>query len=263
MTMAEPVEPHSPYLQRVLRMIREEFDPDFSFSSPGPIPWTKVDRPLAAMRFALLTTAGLHLKGDVPFRVFEERFGDPSFRVMAHGTPPEGIDLEALYVDRMYAREDLEVALPMRALESLHADGLIGPPPARHYSFCGGVIRPLPGLAESVACLEPMLREDGVAGVILLPTCPLCVQNTCILARELEARGFVTVALSLVEELSRTVGAPRTLVVSFPAGAPCGEPGNAAMQKTVLEEALELLETARGPGARKTSRQTWRRPAHE
>jgi hypothetical protein len=147
----------------------------------------------------------------------------------------------------------------MTALDQLARDGVVGSAAPRHASFCGGIVRPLPGLAHSTAQLAPMLEADGVTAAVLLPTCSLCVQTVCVLARELEGRGLPTVTISLLPELSSILGAPRTLTVPFPFGAPCGDPGNRALQQDVLREALELLAQPLAPGAMIASRHPWRR----
>lgn len=239
-------------------MLREEWDPEFSFFTSETIPWAAPPASLVETRVALVSTAGLHLEGDVPFRTMEERLGDTSFRVIPHGSGSETFALSAPYVDAKYVAHDLEVALPMKALERLYREGRVGPPARRHFSFCGGIVHPLPGLAGSAARLEEILREDNTGAVVLLPTCSLCVQTVCVVARELEARGVPTVAVSLLPELSEIVGAPRTLTVHFPFGAPCGNPGNGELHQSVLFEALELLMTAEKPGEIRASRHVWR-----
>lgn len=50
-------------------------------------------------------------------------------------------------------------------------------------------------------------------------------------------------ALDVVEHC----GVPRFLFTDFPLGNPCGHPWRRDMQKAVVRQALELLETARVP----------------
>jgi glycine/betaine/sarcosine/D-proline reductase family selenoprotein B len=251
--------PRTPLLQRVLDLMHAEKDAEFAYLQREPIPWCELRQPLERTRVALITTGGLHRAGEPRFRVLEDPFGDTSFRVVPHGTRREELDLEALYVDRKYTTDDPEVALPMKALEALHRDGKVGAPAARHYSFCAGIVRPFPGLRESVERLAPLLAQDEVGAVILLPTCATCVQTVGLLAGELEERGFPTVALSLLPELSEIVGVPRTLALHFPFGAPCGDPGHGELHRAVLSEALELFATAREPGEIRASSLAWRR----
>jgi hypothetical protein len=246
-----------PVLLRLVERIRAHVDPAFEFISPGPLPWCAATAVRTAP-IALITTAGLHLKEDPPFRALEDPLGDTSFRVIAAGTPAADLDLAAPYVDQRHTPFDVEVALPLMALQALHDQGLAGPAAARHASFCGGIVRPLPGLEQSAEKLAMLFQEDGVGSVILLPSCPLCVQTVCLLARALERRGLPTVCVTLVPELSRIVGAPRSLALRFRFGAPCGDPGNTLLHQSVLLEALSLLEQAETPGVLRQSSLTWR-----
>jgi D-proline reductase (dithiol) PrdB len=224
----------------------------------GEIPWAPPPADLARARIALVTTGALHLKGDVPFRVFEEKWGDTGFRFVPHAAAREELDLEAPYVDEKYATRDPEVALPRRALDALVAEGTVGAAAPRHASFAGGVVRPFPGLAESAAAVHAAFREDGVGAAVILPTCSLCVQNICVIARELEARGIPTVCVSFLPELTEIVGAPRCLTVHFPFGAPCGNPDNPELHRAVLRDALGVLLDAKGPGTIAPSSHAWR-----
>ena len=249
----------TPVLARLVEWIRAEADPDFDFQSPGAIPWCAMPVSVSRARISLVTTAGLHLNGDEPFRSLETRMGDTTFRVIPSGTRPCDLALGAPYVDQKHIPRDPEVALPLKALEALHQRCLAGPPARRHASFTGGVVRPFPGLSESAAKLITMYRGDGVQAVVFLPSCSLCVQTVCLLARAVESEGIPTVCLTLLPELSRIVGAPRTLALRFPYGAPCGDPGNAALHQRVLLEALGLLEGATEPGIVHPSNLAWRR----
>lgn len=62
-----------------------------------------------------------------------------------------------------------------------------------------------------------------------------------LVARELEERGIATVCLSMLEEVTRKVKPPRTLLVPFGWGQPLGPPGAADVHRRVARSALALL----------------------
>lgn len=239
--VSDPAQLRTPLLQRILKVLREDFDPEFVIRWLGPVPNSPLPKPLSESRIALLTTACLHLKGDRPFDPYSDKWGDSSFRLIPHLASPETLDLEADYVDEKYVRRDPEVALPMQALQDWVDRGLAGRAAARHVSFCEGVVRPFPGLVESTREAIRTLRADGVDAALLFPTCSLCVLNVCVIAREVEAVGIPTSTITLLPELTGIVGVPRSLTVKFPLGAPCGDPGNAELHRRVVRGALEGL----------------------
>ena len=127
-------------------------------------PW--VDGPPASQRrVALVTTAGLNLRGEQPFRMG----AGADYRVIPAST--DGADILMNHVsvnfDRTGFQDDVNVVLPLDRLKEMAADGEIGSVAAYHYSFMG---------ATDPAMLEPkarelagMLKEDGVNAVILTP----------------------------------------------------------------------------------------------
>jgi D-proline reductase (dithiol) PrdB len=245
-------------LNRIWTILRDERDPAFDFVQARPIPWMPLAKPPTQSTVALVSTGGLHRRGDKPFDVLTSRWGDTGYRVLAHGTPRAELDLEADYVDDKYIRPDPEVTLPMAALDALVRAGRVGRAAARHYSFCEGIMRPLPGIADSAAAVAALMREDGVDAVVLLPTCSLCVQTIALLSSELERHGLPTVTVSLLPELTEHVGAPRPLHVRFPFGAPCGDPHNRGLHQAVLAAALDWLQEATVPGQARHCPLKWR-----
>ena len=80
-----------------------------------------------------------------------------------------------------------------------------------------------------------------------------------LVAREIEAVGIATVAISLALEITQSVGVPRTLFVKWPLGHPLGEANASAQQRTMIFDALHLLLTATEPGVIAQPGYRWRR----
>jgi D-proline reductase (dithiol) PrdB len=106
-----------------------------------PIPWTPVVKPLAESKLALLTTAGVSMKGDPPFDMEMERKrptrGDPSWRALRADSTSDSIEAHHLHIDTGYIEKDLNVALPLDRVRALVAAGEVGALADRHYSIMG------------------------------------------------------------------------------------------------------------------------------
>jgi D-proline reductase (dithiol) PrdB len=127
-------------------------------------PWVS-GPPLAARRVSLITTAGLHRRGDRPF------LG----RTGAYRTIPgnvTGNDLlmsqTSVNFDRTGFQQDVNVVFPIDRLRELANAGVIGSLADVHYSFMGAGIEPevLEPTAREVA---GRLRQDHVDAVVLSP----------------------------------------------------------------------------------------------
>ena len=68
-----------------------------------------------------------------------------------------------------------------------------------------------------------------------------------LVARHLEANGIPTVVVANARDIVETCGVARLLFTDFPLGSPCGQPGDADMQRQIIAMALDLLESATGP----------------
>lgn len=121
-------------------------------------------RPLAERRVAIISTAGLHKRGDRPFRP-----GDGSYRVIPAETPASALVMSHISVnfDRTGFQQDSNIAFPIDRLRELAADGTVGSMAAVHYSFMGAFP---PAAAEPHARhLAGLLKADKVDAVLLVP----------------------------------------------------------------------------------------------
>src|SRR5258708_20820169 len=91
-------------------------------------------KPLAERRVAIISTAGLHKRGDRPFRP-----GDGSYRVIPAGTAANELVMSHISVnfDRTGFQQDLNVVFPIDRLRDLAASGAGGSLASVHYSFMG------------------------------------------------------------------------------------------------------------------------------
>ena len=80
-----------------------------------------------------------------------------------------------------------------------------------------------------------------------------------LLQRAIEAEGTPTIGISLQKEITLKVQPPRALFLRYPFGHPMGEAFHVQQQRTILLQALKLLETIKEPGTILEPGYTWRR----
>lgn len=68
-----------------------------------------------------------------------------------------------------------------------------------------------------------------------------------LVARHLEENGIPTVVIGSARDVVEECGVARFLFVDFPLGNPCGKPGDVEMQRAIVDQAFDLLESARHP----------------
>jgi D-proline reductase (dithiol) PrdB len=126
-------------------------------------PWVE-GPPLSQRRVAIVSSAGLVVRGETPFRG-----RDPDFRAIPAETAADRLLISHISInfDRTGFQEDWNVVFPLDRLNELAADGAIGSVAATHYSFMG---------ATDPVAMEPYAREvagrlkqDSVDAVILSP----------------------------------------------------------------------------------------------
>jgi D-proline reductase (dithiol) PrdB len=126
-------------------------------------PWVE-GPPLSARRVAIVSSAGLVVRGEPPFRG-----RDPDYRVIPGATRPDQLLMSHISInhDRTGFQEDWNVVFPLDRLNELAAAGTIGSVAATHYSFMGATDPiQMEGYAREVA---GRLRQDKVDAVILSP----------------------------------------------------------------------------------------------
>lgn len=80
-----------------------------------------------------------------------------------------------------------------------------------------------------------------------------------LIARAIERAGIPTVSISITKDLTEAVGIPRAVFVKWPLGHPMGEPNHNAQQRTLIYDALKLLQEADEPGIIREPGYRWRR----
>ena len=134
-------------------------------------PWTPCVKAIHLARVALVTTAGIHLRTQPPFDMFNPH-GDPSFREIPASTTSENLVITHNYYDHRDADVDVNVVFPLERLLELAQKNEIGAVNHRHFSFMGHTTGDQLEILmqQAVPAVAEALKTDGVDLVVLTPT---------------------------------------------------------------------------------------------
>lgn len=124
-------------------------------------PWIE-GTPLAKRRVAIVTSAGMVVRGEPPFRG-----RDADYRAIPRTTGANDLLCSHISInfDRTGFQEDWNVVFPLDRLNEMAAAGEIGSLAATHYSFMGAT-DPVQ-MVEGVRDVAGKLRADNVDAVLL------------------------------------------------------------------------------------------------
>ena len=130
-------------------------------------PFVRLARPLSASRLAIVTTAGLHRRGD---RLFTP--GDQTYRVIAADTPIADIiqSHTSIGFDRVPTMRDVNISFPVDRLRELIARGELGGLGPSHYSFMGAQRDVARIEKETGPEVGRRLCDEGVDVALITPT---------------------------------------------------------------------------------------------
>ena len=129
-------------------------------------PFVRPTKPLSACRIAIVTTAGLHHRGDKPFGP-----GEQGFRVIPAGTPAADIiqSHTSIGFDRTPTMRDVNISLPVDRLRELAARNEVAVA-SSHYSFMGALRETATVENETGPEVARRLVADGADVALITPT---------------------------------------------------------------------------------------------
>lgn len=138
------------------------------------IPWTPLGRPLAECRLALVTTAGINVRGvGPPFDYERERqqpmWGDPTYRALPRDVRQDQVQTGHLHINNEDIDRDVNVAFPIARARELAADGVVGSLAATHYSFMGYQPDTTEWRERYAPEVASRMRAEAVDAVLLTP----------------------------------------------------------------------------------------------
>lgn len=145
-----------------------EWHDHFVFSPITDTNFTKPAKPLSESRVALISTAGIHLKSQMPFDIKSEQ-GDWSYRRIPFDTPPDQIMISDSHYDHSDPDEDINCIFPISHVQQLAVDGFIGSVASTHFGFMGFIPDPKDLMNKTAPEVVSSLNEDAVDIVFLTP----------------------------------------------------------------------------------------------
>ena len=76
----------------------------------------------------------------------------------------------------------------------------------------------------------------------------MCHQSVGLIAREVEAAGIPTLAMTSALDITQAVKPPRSVFVDFPLGHQTGKPHQPDLQRQIVRDALTAFEQIAKPG---------------
>ena len=129
-------------------------------------PWTPWTKKLSDSKVAMVSTAGLHLRGDKPFGT-----GDQTYRVIPSGTEAGEIIMSHTSIgwDQTGFYKDLNLAFPMDRLREMEQRSEIGSLADDFYSFMGAQREPMKMLEDTGPEAARRMKAEGVDLVFMVP----------------------------------------------------------------------------------------------
>lgn len=140
---------------------------NFPFMEHDDSPNHPLSKPLSECKIALVTTAGLHVRGDRPFF-----HGDQTYRIIPEKTHPKDILQSHVSIgfDRVPVYKDINVSYPIDRLRELAATGKVASLSSIYISFMGAQRNPRHIIEEAAPEVSTLLKNEGVDLVLITPT---------------------------------------------------------------------------------------------
>jgi D-proline reductase (dithiol) PrdB len=121
------------------------------------VPLARLRHALSESRLTFVSTAGVQLKGSLPFDTAHP-VGDYSFRLVPSVSKPSNLEIHQLKYPVVGARRDLNVIFPIERLQEFVAEGVVGELTENFFSFIGYNMNP--------ERLEATLAQDIADAVV-------------------------------------------------------------------------------------------------
>lgn len=164
---------YGPWLEEVRPLLEagnwKEGFKTYPFPKPAAAPWTPFTKDLKDCRVALVSTAGVYVKGgQEPFDAPNIE-GDWTFREVPTSIRADQVGIAHAHFDHEVAEKDLNCVLPLERLHELAAEGVIGKLLSPFFSISGYCTRADKITEESAPGIVERVQEMGADVVLNIP----------------------------------------------------------------------------------------------
>jgi len=125
---------------------------------------------LSQSRLMFISTAGGYLREDQePFSTNRADLGDYSIRRFPSSTPLEALAFAHVAYDHTAVEEDPQVLIPLRHLEDMVSEGVIGEVAPSAISFCGWQPDVVRTINETIPAIVEAAKAEEVDAALLVP----------------------------------------------------------------------------------------------
>jgi hypothetical protein len=152
------------------------------YRETGEMDWKRYNRPkngtapagpgvdLAGSRLALISSAGGYLReSQEPFSTDRADLGDYTIRQFPSSTPLEALAFAHVAYDHTAVNEDPQVLVPLRHLEDLVSEGVIGELAPSVISFCGWLPDVVRTVNELIPTIVEVAKAEAIDAALLVP----------------------------------------------------------------------------------------------
>jgi hypothetical protein len=142
-------------------------------SDPAKTPWTRMEKTLSDCTVALVSSAGIFMKGDIPFDYERERrqptWGDPTHREIPRTAGQDDVEYSHLHIDTSFMYKDRNVSWPVDIFDDYEKEGRVGHLANTMYSIMGYIPNFNPLLKKTAPKMIAKMKEERVDAVFFFP----------------------------------------------------------------------------------------------
>jgi hypothetical protein len=125
---------------------------------------------LSQSRLTLISSAGVYLpESQKPFSTNKAELGDTSIRLIPMSTPPEKLAYAHVAYDHTAVEQDFQVLIPLRHLQDMADEGIIGDLSPSFISFCGWLPDVEKTINELIPAIVQAAKAQEVKAALLVP----------------------------------------------------------------------------------------------